>query len=81
MPTVLRVAKLRFYFFSNEGPRPHIHVGMSSGGKVPEMKIWLDTLEVSRLNGFTQKAEKKILKFVEENKEFLLDQWEVYFND
>ena len=81
MPTVLRVANLRFYFFSKEGPRAHIHVGPLNGGEYPQMKIWLDTLEVAFLKGFSKKSEKDILKFIGKNKEIFLCSWEDYFND
>ncbi len=81
MPTVLRVANLRFYFFSKEGPRAHTHVGPLNGGEHPQMKIWLDTLEVAFLRGFSKKAENDILKFVTKNKEIFLRSWEEYFND
>lgn len=43
MPTVLRMGRYRFYFFSNEGEEPpHIHV--KSGGE--EAKFWLDPIEL-----------------------------------
>jgi len=45
------------------------------------MKIWLDTLEVAFLRGFSKKAEKDILKFVSRNKEIFVGSWEDYFND
>ena len=38
MPTVLRVRGFRFYFFSREEPRPHVHVQHASG----EAKFWLE---------------------------------------
>ena len=81
MPTIIRVANLRFYFFSSEESRPHIHVGLQSGTKIPEMKIWLDTLEVARLKGFSRKAENQILKFVRQNQDLLLEEWEAFFDE
>ena len=38
MPTVLRVRGYRFYFFSREEPRAHVHVQHASG----EAKFWLE---------------------------------------
>ncbi len=39
MPTVLRVGRYRFYFFSNENNEPpHIHVKAGDD----EAKFWLD---------------------------------------
>ncbi|MGH7389772.1 MAG: DUF4160 domain-containing protein [Candidatus Rokuibacteriota bacterium] len=37
-PTVLRVRGYRFYFFSREEWRPHVHVQHASG----EAKFWLE---------------------------------------
>jgi uncharacterized protein DUF4160 len=37
-PTVLRVRGYRFYFFSREESRPHVHVQHASG----EAKFWLE---------------------------------------
>jgi hypothetical protein len=36
-PTVLRVKDYRFYFFSLEEPRMHVHVASSEG----DAKFWL----------------------------------------
>ncbi len=35
---MLRVGRLRFYFFSREEPRMHVHVESPTG----ETKFWLD---------------------------------------
>ena len=37
-PTVLRVRGYRFYFFSREEPRSHVHVQHASG----EARFWLE---------------------------------------
>ena len=37
-PTVFREGEFRFYFFSREGPRRHVHVFCPDG----EAKFWLD---------------------------------------
>lgn len=81
IPTILWAANLRFYFYSREGMRADIHVGLQSGSKIPELKIWLDTMEIAKLNGFSRKAEKQILTFVRQNKDLFLNEWEAYFND
>lgn len=38
MPTVFRYGEFRFYFFSREESRKHIHVSSPKG----EAKIWLE---------------------------------------
>jgi len=37
-PTILREAGFRFYFFSREEPRIHVHVACAEG----EAKYWLE---------------------------------------
>ncbi|HUE89763.1 MAG TPA: DUF4160 domain-containing protein, partial [Vicinamibacterales bacterium] len=37
-PTVLRVKGFRFYFFSREEPRAHVHVQHAEG----EAKFWIE---------------------------------------
>ena len=37
-PTVLRIRGYRFYFFSREEARPHVHVQHATG----EAKFWLE---------------------------------------
>ena len=39
-PTVLRIRGYRFYFFSREEPRVHIHVQHAEG----EAKFWLEPM-------------------------------------
>jgi hypothetical protein len=44
MPTILRVGRYRFFFFSNEGREPaHIHVKAGSD----EAKFWLDPVQLA----------------------------------
>lgn len=44
MPTVLRVGRYRFFFFSNEGSEPtHIHVKADAD----EAKFWLDPIRLA----------------------------------
>jgi hypothetical protein len=37
-PTVLRAKGYRFFFFSREEPRPHVHINCADG----EAKFWLE---------------------------------------
>ncbi len=44
MPTVLRVGRYRFHFFSNEGQEPsHIHVQAVGD----QAKFWLEPIELA----------------------------------
>ena len=50
MPTVLRVAAYRFYFYSHEpNEPPHIHI--DKGGATA--KFWLENVALVRTIGFT----------------------------
>lgn len=72
MPTVLRVGRYRFFFFSNEGREPaHIHV--KSGGD--ECKYWLDRVELEANFGFNARELNEIERLVEEHRQLLLEAW------
>ena len=50
-PTIFREAGFRFYFFSREEPRMHIHVQNQHG----EAKFWLTPhLELAKSTGLSQ---------------------------
>jgi hypothetical protein len=51
-PTVFREAGFRFYFFSREEPRMHIHVQSSNG----EAKFWLEPdIQIAQNQGLSMK--------------------------
>ncbi|HEV3146793.1 MAG TPA: DUF4160 domain-containing protein [Gemmataceae bacterium] len=76
MPTVLRVGRYRFFFFSNEGEEPpHIHV--KAGGD--EAKFWLDPIDLVVNFGFNGRELSDIRWLVEENQEELLEAWNEHF--
>jgi len=51
-PTVFRKGKYRFYFFSKEEPRVHVHVISPDG----EAKFWLEPLiSLANYSGFYKK--------------------------
>ena len=77
MPTVLRWAGYRFYFFSNEGfERPHIHVDKSGN----TVKFWLDPVSMARNIGFSARELRIIeAKVVEEQQRFI-EAWHEYFH-
>ena len=72
MPTVLRVGRYRFFFFSNEGQEPaHIHV--KSGGD--EAKFWLEPVVLEANYGFNARELNEIERLVEEHRELFLEAW------
>ena len=75
-PTVLRVRGYRFYFFSREESRSHVHVQHTSG----EAKFWLEPkieLAVNKGLGATELNELK--KIVEERQDEIRNNWQRHF--
>lgn len=72
MPTILRIGRYRFSFFSNEGQEPpHIHV--SAGGD--QAKFWLDPVSVASNFGFNVRELNEIEDIVEQHRRQLLEAW------
>ena len=78
MPTVLRVGRFRFFFFSNEGQEPaHIHVKAGDD----EAKFWLDPVRLAESGGFGRAEIRKLESVVRENETKLRGTWDEYFSD
>jgi len=75
MPTVMTIDGYRFHFFSNEGPRAHIHVVKGDGSA----KIWLDDLSMASWDHLTGAERRRILRMVEEHREKLQKAWDEFF--
>jgi hypothetical protein len=76
MPTVLRVGRFRFFFFSNESQEPpHIHVKAGSD----EAKFWLLPVELEANYGFNRSELTTIQELAEENQDGLLEAWNEHF--
>ena len=77
MPTVLRIAGFRFFFYSDEGSEPlHIHVERSD----EVAKFWLEPVELVSSSGFSAKEINQLRKLVTENQTRLVQSWYEYFN-
>ncbi|MEX2141796.1 MAG: DUF4160 domain-containing protein [Pirellulales bacterium] len=78
MPTVLRVGRYRFFFFSNEGKEPpQIHVKAGSD----EAKFWLDPVDLEANYGFNSRELNSIERLVDEHKSELLEAWHEHFGE
>ena len=72
MPTVLRVGRYRFFFFSNENNEPsHIHVKAESD----QAKFWLDPISLASNYGFRAHKLNEIEKIIQDHKDELLEAW------
>lgn len=75
-PTVLRIRGFRFYFFSREEPRPHVHVQHGEG----EAKFWIDlAVELHANYGLKAKRLAEAQKLVEEHVDEIRNAWTKHF--
>jgi len=75
-PTVLRVRGFRFYFFSREERRPHVHVQHAEG----EAKFWIDpNVELAANFGLRPKHVTEAHGLVEEHLDEIRSAWAKHF--
>ena len=72
MPTVLRIGRYQFFFFSNEGrDPPHIHVRAAGD----EAKFWLDPVSLAANYGFNGRELNQVRRLVQQHHDQLLEAW------
>jgi len=77
MPTILRVGRYRFAFFSNESREPaDVHV--KAGDQ--QAKYWLEPVELACNYGFRACELNEIRRLVAERQAELLEAWYEYFS-
>ena len=75
-PTILRVEGLRFYFFSREETRLHVHVQAAKG----EAKFWLDPqVELAANYGLSPRTVSKALRIIREHEDEIRAAWKTHF--
>ena len=75
-PTVFRERDYRFYFFSREEPRMHVHV-MSGQG---EAKYWLEPqLELAKNHKLSRTELREIEQIIEAHFNELKTAWNAHF--
>lgn len=76
MPTVLRVGRFRFFFFSNEGQEPpHIHIKAGDD----EAKYWLQPVCLAANYGFNTAELNQIQRLIQDHQQELEEAWNDYF--
>ncbi|MGB5062704.1 MAG: DUF4160 domain-containing protein [Candidatus Competibacter sp.] len=76
-PTVFRENGYRFFFFSREEERMHVHVISAEG----EAKFWLDPeIELSNNHRYSRKQLKQIELLIEANYNELISAWRQHFD-
>lgn len=77
-PTVFKKGNYRFYFFSREENRIHIHVISPDG----EAKFWLEpTISLANYIGFSKKQLNFLQKTVAGHKNEIVKKWQKHLKD
>ena len=76
-PTVFRENGYRFFFFSREEKRMHVHVISGDG----EAKFWLEPdIVLARNYHYNSKQLKEITSLIEVNYDELISAWKQHFS-
>ena len=76
-PTVFKEKGYRFFFFSREESRMHVHVISGDG----EAKFWLEPeLQLAKSYRYNRQQLKEIESLIEEHYHELVSAWEQYFS-
>ena len=76
-PTIFKVSGLRFYFFSREEERPHVHVQGSRG----EAKVWLEPeIALAQDYGLGQRSVTTALRIIREHENEIRAAWKTHFS-
>ena len=76
-PTVFKGGGFRFYFFSREESRIHIHVHGEKG----EAKFWIEPqIELAQNYGLADTELKLVRKLIEEHKHEIRNAWSRHFS-
>ena len=77
-PTVFRERGYRFFFFSREESRMHVHVVSGDG----EAKFWLDPeIELARNYHYSRVQLKDVERLIEEHSDELVSAWQEHFGN
>ena len=75
-PTVFKEDGYRFFFFSREETRMHVHVGCGSG----EAKFWIDPkIELAVNYGLSRKDLKRVETLIEAHVDEIRNAWHRHF--
>lgn len=75
-PTIFREAGFRFYFFSREETRMHVHVHCSDG----EAKFWIEpVIETAQTSGMSERQVRAALILVQAHEHEIRSSWKQHF--
>lgn len=76
-PTIFREGPFRFYFFSREEARMHVHVHATSG----EAKFWLvPRIELAQNYGLSVRQVNAALRMIQEHEDEIRKAWKTHFS-
>ncbi len=75
MPTIFILYGIRFFFYSREESRMHVHVEYQEN----EAKIWMDTFEVAENYSFKNYELLRVLKLVRLYEKDIKEAWISHF--
>jgi hypothetical protein len=76
VPTVFRQGAFRFFFFSREEPRMHVHVSHTDG----EAKFWMEPIIELALNTSLSPVQlREAIGIIQEHKEEIRNAWFMHF--
>jgi len=75
-PTIFSERGFRFYFYSREEPRMHVHVERANG----DAKFWLEpSIELAENYGLRSGEIAKALQLIEEHSDEIRRRWQEHF--
>jgi diadenosine tetraphosphate (Ap4A) HIT family hydrolase len=75
-PTVFRAKGYRFFFFSREETRMHIHVHSGNG----EAKFWMEPgIQIAQNHGLSMTELNEAHRLIEEHENEIRKSWEEHF--
>ena len=75
-PTIFRIGNYRFYFFSREEQRIHVHVVSPEG----EAKFWIEPIvALDAYSGLSKRQLGHLQKLIEERKNEIVKAWQKHF--
>lgn len=75
-PTVFRIGNFRFYFFSREEVKMHVHVVSPDG----EAKFWMEPIiSLANYTGFNKRQLGHLQQLVEEHRSEIVKAWKDHF--
>ena len=77
-PTVFRESGYRFFFFSREEERRHVHIHCGDG----EAKFWLEPkIEIAKNYGLSDPQLSKIEAIIKDHENELISAWNRHFEN